>query len=120
MRTTLIMAGLFVALALGMLITDQPRADAAQAPQNAATLLETSAGAPGWDQDLEPLSKRCSFNSDCSHGTCKQGKCGGCSFNSDCKGWGKCANGWCGACSFSSECKGFGNCSSGRCTKSPY
>ena len=67
-----------------------------------------------------PFAKKCSFNSDCSHGKCAKGKCGGCSFNSDCKGWGKCGKGQCGACSFDSECKGFGKCSKGRCTKSPY
>jgi hypothetical protein len=70
--------------------------------------------------DVGPLAKKCSFSSDCSHGKCKNGKCGACSFKSDCKGWGKCSKGKCGACSFSSECKGFGKCSSGRCTKSPY
>ena len=73
----------------------------------------------GMSMPDSPL-KKCSFNSDCSHGKCKSGKCGACGFNSDCKGWGKCAKGQCGACSFDSECKGFGKCSSGKCTKSPY
>ena len=65
-------------------------------------------------------AKKCGFDSDCSHGKCKSGQCGGCGFDSDCKGWGKCSSGQCGACGFDSDCKGFGKCSSGKCTKSPY
>lgn len=64
--------------------------------------------------------KKCSFQSDCPYGTCKNGSCGGCSFQSDCKGWGKCSNGMCGACSFQSDCAGFGSCKNGMCEKSPY
>jgi len=73
------------------------------------------------DQTQSQLSsKSCSFNSDCSHGVCRDGECGGCSFNSECNGWGMCKDGHCGACSFSSECEGFGECSGGRCSESPY
>ena len=63
---------------------------------------------------------KCNFNSDCSHGICKDHKCGGCNFNSDCKGYGICNKHQCGYCNFSSDCKGFGSCSSHQCTKNPW
>lgn len=122
MRNAVLFSGLFVALTVGLVLTQQRSADAAQVPsvQLEAATTQASEPAPSFDWEVDSMAKRCSFNSDCSHGNCKQGRCGGCSFNSDCKGWGKCSNGWCGACSFASECKGFGSCSSGKCTKSPY
>ena len=93
-------------------VTDQPEQTPMCQPEAASPELVSPRG--------EPLAKKCSFDSDCSHGKCKSGECGGCGFKSDCKGWGKCDKGKCGACSFDSECKGFGKCSKGKCTKSPY
>lgn len=108
-------------LAVSLVIANQ-RTAGAQVPlarvETAGAQL--SQPAPSWGLEAVPMAKKCTFSSDCSHGKCKQGRCGGCTFSSDCKGWGKCGSGWCGACTFSSDCKGFGTCSSGRCTKSPY
>ena len=122
MKTAFFAAGLVVCLLAGFVIAEQGDATAEQASvdepvaeQTPADVAPTCENAKG-----EPLAKKCSFNSDCSHGKCKSGKCGGCSFKSDCKGWGKCSKGQCGACSFDSECKGFGKCTKGKCTKSPY
>jgi len=96
---------------------------ATAAPQSSAVTV-TRAWTTAFPERLmsmpaDPL-KKCGFDSDCSHGKCKSGKCGGCGFDSECKGWGKCKSGQCGACGFDSECKGFGKCKSGKCEKSPY
>lgn len=93
---------------------------AVAAPQIAPTDAPDLDGAPGAVIAADEGEKKCGFDSDCSHGKCKSGKCGGCGFDSDCKGWGKCDGGECGGCSFDSDCKGFGSCKSGKCEKSPY
>ncbi len=110
MKSALAVTSLFVFLSVGIVVTQPATADAEQ-----LTAAQTI-----FNPEAETLSKKCSFNSDCSHGKCSKNRCGGCSFNSDCKGWGKCSKGWCGGCSFNSDCKGFGKCSSGKCTKAPY
>jgi len=72
-----------------------------------------------WDAVLY-AGKKCNFDSDCSHGKCRSGQCGGCNYNDECNGWGICKGNQCGSCNFDSECSGFGKCSSGKCTESPY
>ncbi len=88
------------------------------------TQQESNAGQAAIEQIVDASQadpvKKCGFDSDCPHGKCKSGKCGGCGFDSDCKGWGKCKSGQCGACGFDSDCKGFGKCKSGKCSESPY
>jgi hypothetical protein len=134
MKRSYAIAGLCACLTLGLVIANQPDAGAEEArvvapiQQEHAVTDQAPPVAPVLTSELtyssadtsDILAKKCSFNSDCSHGNCKSGKCGACSFNSDCKGWGVCKSGHCGGCNFSSECKGFGSCSSGKCTKSPY
>lgn len=109
MKSYAIVACLVVGLAV-VLVGAQRDANAEQAT------IEVSIDTP----QADAVDKKCGFDSDCPHGKCKSGKCGGCGFNSDCKGWGVCKSGWCGGCNFDSECKGFGKCSSNKCTKSPY
>lgn len=129
MKKVLVFGGLFAALTVALVVVQHGSADASAVPAvqvmpataaPAAPAEQATAPVPVWQELVQPMAKRCSFNSDCPYGTCKSGRCGGCSFQSDCKGWGKCANGWCGACSFQSDCKGFGGCRSGRCERSPY
>jgi hypothetical protein len=121
MKRAFLLAGIFVVFTVGIVVMQRQDADASQGP--AAQVSASTGDMAGPVEVTEPEAqprKRCSFNSDCPYGKCKNHRCGGCSFQSDCKGWGKCRNGWCGSCSFQSDCKGFGRCSSGRCTKSPY
>ena len=107
MKFLLVGAALSLGLVFGMIAGQQ------QANANSATVSASV-------DDLQgaTIDKKCSFDSDCSHGKCRSGKCGGCSFNSDCKGWGICKDNQCGNCNFNSDCKGFGSCSSNKCTKS--
>ena len=108
-----------VCLAAVLLVVhgDASAEDVAMA-QAAIKTVDTAVSTPV--SQVQPVAKKCGFDSDCPHGKCKGGKCGSCGFDSDCKGWGKCKSGMCGACGFDSDCKGFGKCSSGKCTKSPY
>lgn len=108
MKLASVIVGMVLCFALGLVIAQ--RTAVAQAPSSSPSLFAPEA------QQM----KKCSFQSDCPYGTCKNGQCGGCSFQSDCKGWGKCSNGQCGACSFQSDCAGFGACKNGHCEKSPY
>lgn len=126
-RSTFIAAIAVAALSLGLAINSQATTGApniTEAPAQMSVVQDTApleTANAGLQMSLpENINKKCSFNSDCSHGKCKSGKCGGCSFNSDCKGWGKCKKSLCGGCSFNSDCKGHGKCSSGQCTKTPY
>ena len=73
---------------------------AAPAQQPTARALATTTAFPELLMSMPDGDKKCGFDSDCSHGKCDDGQCGGCSFDS--------------------ECKGFGSCKSGRCEKSPY
>ena len=122
MKITYAIAGLVLCLTLGLVMTLQRDASGEQA--RAATVTPSPSLPSGpmsvFTPEPDTYAKKCSFNSDCPYGTCKNSTCGGCSFNSDCKGWGKCSDGWCGGCSFNSECQGFGSCKSGHCEKSPY
>ncbi len=140
MKTAFFVAGLVVCLVAGLVIAEQGNASAERARTQVSSVGEPVTESPEVyanqicrlevalpdflsfkiGHKATPLSKKCSFNSDCSHGKCAKSKCGACSFNSDCKGWGKCSKGKCGSCSFDSECKDFGKCSKGKCTKSPY
>jgi hypothetical protein len=120
MKSALVVAGVFICLTVGLVITQQTNAGAEPVTAGQLTAAQSPAAqVPIFNPEPE-MAKKCSFSSDCPYGKCSKGKCGACSFTSDCKGWGKCSKGQCGACSFSSECKGFGKCSGGRCTKSPY
>jgi hypothetical protein len=117
------LVGLVVlALTLGLFLAQQQ--DAGARPVGTSRVVTQHAAAsnqvPIFHPKAETCTKKCSFDSDCSHGKCKSGACGGCSFDSDCKGWGKCRSGSCGGCSFNSDCTSFGECNSGSCTKSPY
>lgn len=109
---------LFVAVFLAAIMmvglaVSKPTNDAEPADQPTIEITTTSSS-------VLYAGKKCGFDSDCSHGKCRSGECGGCSFDSDCNGWGTCESNQCGGCSFDSECKGFGKCSSGKCTESPY
>ena len=121
-----ICAILLCAAALAAVVTDGDAlpeahaAGAAHASETAPARFSTAHAPLALDaNDADELYKKCGFDSDCKHGKCKSGKCGGCGFDSDCKGWGKCKSGACGACGFDSDCKGFGKCKSGRCSESP-
>lgn len=101
MKTTLIVGLAVVALTVGLLVLHQQQASAKPVEASASFTRAAPAGQlPIYQPGAEALAKKCSFNSDCSHGKCSGGVCGGCSFNSD--------------------CTSFGSCSGGRCTKSPY
>jgi hypothetical protein len=108
---------LFLVTAFAALMTEGDAIASHAAPQAAAAVESCEVTAEA-DQG-EELYKKCGFDSDCSHGKCKSGSCGGCGFDSDCKGWGKCKSGKCGSCGFDSDCKGFGKCKSGKCSGSP-
>lgn len=125
-RLTLVAICAAAALSLGFVPVAHDTADAQPVSNEVTPDVQVQVQVqPSLDDGLlmsmpdEPL-KKCGFDSDCSHGKCKKGQCGGCGFDSDCKGWGKCKKGQCGGCGFDSECKGHGKCSSGQCTKSPY
>ncbi len=122
MKSVLVVVGLALCLTVGFVIADQQSAGAEQTSIELVQPAEAAPATPTVEPGtyLEIFAKKCSFDSDCPHGKCRSGKCGGCSFDSDCKGWGKCRSGQCGGCSFDSDCKGFGKCSSSKCTKSPY
>ena len=120
MKSVAAIAGQFVCLTVGFVITQQRDADAHKATTAQVSAPDgQSADVLITEPEAEP-KKKCSFNSDCKYGKCSKGKCGACGFKSDCNGWGTCSKGQCGACGFDSDCKGFGKCSGGKCTKSPY
>ncbi len=118
MRSLLIGAAAVLCLAAGLVITQEVAR--AEQPVVAASTCEQPAQAELTDGSEGRPAKSCGFDSDCSHGKCKNGQCGACGFDSDCKGWGKCSSGSCGSCGFDSDCKGFGKCTSGKCSESPY
>ncbi len=117
-----LMLGLALSLAVGLVIAHQQ--DASARPVVAAKKIVAATPAtcqvPVFQPEADVQVKKCSFDSDCSHGKCRNSVCGGCSFDSDCKGWGKCRNSHCGGCSFNSDCSGFGECRNSQCTKAPF
>lgn len=70
--------------------------------------------------DSTIMGGKCSMDSQCKYGQCKNGKCGYCFMDSHCKGYGQCKNNQCGYCHMASHCKGFGTCSNNQCTKPPW
>jgi len=121
-RISVLAVAVAAALGVAFLVGGPADADTTAAPAQitAPSTAAPAVWAPAPLQCTDQGEKKCSFDSDCPHGKCKSGKCGGCGFDSDCKGWGKCKDGWCGSCGFDSDCKDFGGCSSGQCKKSPY
>jgi hypothetical protein len=116
----ILVAAMVLFLTVGFVVVKNQSAKAENTKKEIATQTQKVNLTAITETEIIPLSKKCSFNSDCKYGKCKGNKCGSCSFKSDCKGWGVCKSNKCGGCSFKSDCKGFGDCKSGRCTKSPY